>query len=119
MLADRFVVKRSSWWRGQGSYNSKLLRRDGQMCCLGFYCLAHAAIKAVIRGVAMPRDIADYSRAKLPAWLFVRGVLYCRERTVVDRISGVNDTCYITSEQRETQLTALFAEAGVEVQFED
>ena len=34
------IVDRTKWYRGQGYDESKLLRSEGQMCCVGFACLA-------------------------------------------------------------------------------
>ena len=32
----KFTVDRKTWFRGQSSSDSKLLREDGQRCCIGF-----------------------------------------------------------------------------------
>ncbi len=38
---DTLIIKRSEWYRGHGSYESRLIRElDGLKCCLGFECLS-------------------------------------------------------------------------------
>lgn len=39
-MKRRTVVKRSQWYRGNGSDESRLLRNDRWMCCLGFDAIA-------------------------------------------------------------------------------
>ena len=46
------TVDREKWYRGHGGYESRLLREDGLMCCMGFACLAAGVSLNDIRNVS-------------------------------------------------------------------
>lgn len=57
----KVIIDRKTWLRGQGADDSQLLIPDelidhvkGQMCCLGFACLAAGMSKDQIRGIQSP-----------------------------------------------------------------
>lgn len=69
----KLVIDRRLWYRANGATTSLLLRRDGRMCCLGFYSLACGVPVDDIRGVDEPSSLIDAATGtKLPermSWL--------------------------------------------------
>ena len=47
----KVIVDREKWYRGHGGQESRLLREDGLMCCMGFACLAAGVSLNDIRNV--------------------------------------------------------------------
>lgn len=53
----KFVIDRKTWWRGQGSGGSRLLRScDGMMCCIGSVCLQLGSKQEDIRDIGVVFD---------------------------------------------------------------
>lgn len=114
----KVVVKRSKWFRGQGTHGSLLLNSKGQMCCLGFAALQLGFKEEEIKGQAVPaflkREMIGFN---LP---YNSGLLPFAEHTPLTRAAvHINDYSFISDEEREQQLTDLFKEHGHEIVFED
>lgn len=126
-MTQKLVIDRSKWHRGEGSQGSALLRiGDEKMCCLGFYALASGFSKEEIRGRHYPDSLerpwacailkseADPANTcRLEA--FHDTPVVCTE--LGRKAAWHNDRSDISGEEREAELTALFAENGVEVEF--
>ncbi len=115
----KLVIERARWLRGTGGPNSKLLDRDGKMCCLGFFGLACGFVEADLRGVAEPSGVTCDADGEWPSWL---SSLDEYERRLIDTtacglLMGTNDDDAIDDRNREEKLAKLFAEHGVEVEF--
>lgn len=108
----KFQVDRKIWWRGQGSPGSLLLRRDGKMCCVGFFCLASGLTKDDIIGRAtIAPDFRVLSDKELSKW--------CVELSphVALGVYNTNDQKGLLDSAREEKLIELFAQLGHEVEF--
>ncbi len=122
MSTKKFTVVESRWLRGMKngdgvSQCSQLLNFSGHQCCMGF--LAEAC------GVPHDRRYAAayFSSTRLEPYYSqlpeaLRPVGDDRKNPQLARmIYSTNDDTSITDDERKTRLTALFAEAGVEVEF--
>lgn len=113
----KLVIDRKRWIRGEEL--SFLLRpTDERMCCLGFYGLACGVPKASLRVQANPRFAAGFSEVEQAGWLFKNGPLYGYSHSNdAIRLMKINDAEDIADTDRETQIAAIFAKHGVEVEF--
>lgn len=93
---SKCVIDRNTWYRGHGSLDSRLLRYDGQKCCVGFY--AEQVLKAP------PERILDISvLARAGYGDPIMGTL------IVTNIYVVNDAPYLSAAHRERTLIDEFA----------
>jgi hypothetical protein len=106
-----FTIQRSKWIRGYDHGDSCLLRDDGCMCCLGFYCIAAGARKEDVLGITTPSSIRRGGLPRAATWL-------------VDGSSGDcgslltdNDSPDLESLARESRIRDLFARHNVRVTF--
>ena len=100
-MAKVLVIDRTKWYRGQGDKESRLLRQDGSMCCLGFDALACGLEPDAIVNRSFPDHVAgpqDYHDA--------------RTFRVTREIARINDTTALTDAEREAQLIPLLKQIG-------
>ncbi len=118
----RFTVTRDEWFRGEGPDGSRLLLPDGRKCCLGFLGLECGLDERDILGKETFSMIDTHvDQTVLPGTLIERrppGLIGYNETRLCDDIIEVNDDEEMSDDERESTLTRLFAEAGVEVTFE-
>ncbi len=108
----KLVINRDKWLRGEGAFESKLLRReDGKMCCLGFLGLACGLSESDIMGKATPVDALN--DGKYPEAILEYGFL----TTTSYSLMSANDSRYIPETEREQTITNLMSEIGIEVEF--
>lgn len=121
----KFTIYREQWFRGQGSLLSKLWRqRDDKKCCLGFFAEALGYTKEDLCEKPTPLDVDSNNRGiDFPRWVF-KEANRDQERGVVDihsvsirTLIKTNDNVDISDYTRESAITAIFAENGVEVEF--
>jgi hypothetical protein len=122
----KFIVDRSNWFRGQGNDKSRLLRKDGGRCCIGFVGQQCQVSDGDMLDVAEALQIdSAASIRKFPAWMqsTTSGDLskaYAINDEVIehDNEGEVLGECEVQSESdREKQLQSLFAENGDEIEF--
>lgn len=125
----QLVIDRSEWCRGQGDVNSKLLKEDGQKCCLGFLCLADNIPSCVIWRVSMlnkakstltgPKLEETESFKLLVNSVYSPTTFALTASTINDEILTKQNNFYNlkTEEDREKLLIELFAEKGIELSF--
>jgi hypothetical protein len=114
-VADRFsfTIDRSKWFRGGKPEDSRLLRDDGKQCCVGFYLEACGVPrKHLLRANYFPRDTTPTVPAGAD-WLMVS-----RDAGEAS-VYVVNDAPGYSEEKRESLLTKLFADQGIDVTFVD
>lgn len=108
-----FTVVRSQWLHNPSSpIESGLIVEDGRKCCLGFACET-MGIKIEV-GIKMP----CYT-SKEPS-VFVRRSCDSDDytsTTLALRASKINDSKELTMQQKEEQLTELFASNGITIKF--
>lgn len=110
----KLVITRSKWFRGEGGHRSKLIRgSDGKMCCLGFLGLACGVPKTYLLNKTSPTSISLIFRDKWPTKILEDN----KDSLITHELIIVNDR--LLDDGREEQLAAKFAEADIEVVFED
>lgn len=92
------IVRRKTWYRGQGSDNSYLLRADGLMCCIGFLAKAFGVSNKSIR------NVPTLGRVKLRPALTRFDQ---RHKLALDRAYNVNDNASIDDAFREMELVRI------------
>ncbi len=112
----KFTVDRATWWRGKMS-ESYLLRHDGNKCCIGFCAIQGGATEDMIL-----ERYAIGSQAGKPALCdTLRGSGLVEpgkgESPWISEAYDLNDAYGITEDERESQLIALFARQGHEIEF--
>lgn len=119
-----FVVWRGSWHRGglvKMNSPSRLLNKKNEMCCIG-----QAAYEL---GVQMNKllDLPFSSAIKDGPEKLLRGANLIAvagggkivSSQFVKDAAEINDKEYLTEEERESQLTAVFAKVGHTLEFKD
>lgn len=126
MELKKFVVKKSQWLRGEGHYESFLLRdSDGKMCCLGFASLACGLDVNDIYNVPCPCDVDNTSLNKYPNSFFIENHInhhgYTRfsNSDLISKIMATNDDEDLNDDERILKLIDKFAELEIEVSFEE
>lgn len=107
-----YTVKRSEWFRGHGSSESKLLRADGKRCCIGF---VGAQLGIQDENLLGTPDVCSINSDTWPDWM-----RQCRSSN--DPISVayyINDLELLPDADRERQLADLFARQGDTLLFVD
>jgi hypothetical protein len=114
-----FTVKRSEWYRGRTESGSRLLRRDGQKCCVGFLCLSTGSPEKSLAERSAVHSLN--SAARVPGWLAALFVVTLGPGPTDwgASIYSDNDSPMLSENERERRLTALFAEKGIKVTFVD
>lgn len=117
----KLVIDRSKWLRGEGSYNSYLLRAtDKKQCCIGFLCEALGVPKDDLVAIKGSQRLIQHN---LPAWLMTpNDDLFCSKKSDLFKAYALNDMYagepgYIDEANRELEITTLFARHGIEVEF--
>ncbi|SRR5258706_6565901 len=112
----KLVIERSKWLHGEGHSNSSLLRkRDGKMCCLGFYSLSCGLTQENIMEVPGPRDytVIKYFNKDETRWLLDHN----DANSLMDLNDG--DPILMDADSREQAIINIFARHDVEVEFID
>ncbi len=101
----KFTVDRATWWRGDWS-GSRLLRNDGNRCCIGFVGQQCGIPDEDLVGMGALRP---ESKPQIPTQLMTA-------EGWIGQAYGINDAPMDDSE-RESELVALFAKNGHEIEF--
>jgi len=108
----KFTVKREEWLRG--TTPSFLRNKKGKMCCLGFCALQlFNYIPQDIENVGMPHEF-DTDENYAETW----GSLESDDEHLY-QISHTNDSYDLSDDEREEELTELFLDVGIKIEFED
>ena len=105
----KFTVKRSNWFRGEGSERSRLLRGDGKMCCLGFLALSCGFTEEEILQKPTPMQIQLISARSSIEFPLIG----------YSRLMRINDAEGHSEGLREELLKKEFEFHSVEVEFVD
>lgn len=127
MNITEFTIDRKTWYRGQGGERSRLLRQDGQKCCLGFFGEACGLSKPRIRGqmYLMSPLMKGSKKGPLPIidapelqWLFL---LIAENKLSTNNEAGelarINDSVATSEKNREDYIVKTFANHGITVHF--
>lgn len=133
---ETLVIKSSECLRGEDSWkvahdeyggeteclNSYLLREDGKMCCLGIYGKQCGIPESVLYNVATPSEAVREASdpAVIPdryRYLFVQGDVdsFFGSTQFAHEAMQINDTRYITDDERIERLRNIFSEYGIAI----
>lgn len=115
----KLVIDRNTWLRGEGTENSFLLReKDSKMCCLGFLGAACGVPSESMTNTEAPALLNQDHRDLFPDFLFHGGRDLNQDSSdECNSLVEINDDEELTPEEREAELTMLFAKHGIEVEF--
>lgn len=118
---DKLVIDRKKWYRGKGSTESRLLREDGQMCCLGFDMLRRGFTEDQILDAGTPEEV-DGLEGEIDGLVFLQesdddGTNYYSPTETNEELVTVNDDEGVDEADRERAIKNLFASIDVEVEF--
>lgn len=111
----KFMVDRRTWYRGRGNENSKLLRADGQRCCIGFVAQQCGVADDSMMDIGEVAGLKEDDQQKFPSWMQPnRGT---HEKNSVYGAYSDNDDSMIDDATREAHLIKRFKEQGDEIEF--
>ncbi len=120
----KLKIDRSKWARGGIKGDAKLLNSQGNMCCLGFACLAAGVPEDDIKWQDVPGDLASEYKSDDDIPDGLHSFLFQDDETgswknncLVDDAVGVNDDTKINDEEREEKLKPILAKLGFDVEF--
>jgi hypothetical protein len=109
----KFIVDRKTWYRGKGIKDSRLLREDGKMCCIGFVGKQCGVPDTDLLGIGNV-TVGLQGHGLFPAW--VRNTL---TSISIRNAYSTNDSEDLTDSEREAQLKEIFLREGDEIEFQD
>ena len=112
----KWIIKRSKWLRGVDSLQSRLLRDDGLMCCIGQVCSQLGVPDEKLFNITCARDIFTTGQSPLT---HPTGDGTNTDKAWVRLAYEVNDDVSIIDSVRERKLEALAAENGHSFEFVD
>ena len=111
----KLIIDRAKWLRGEDSWKSCLFRvEDRKMCCLGFLSLACGAVEAEITACPSPSSVCK--QALWPSGLLDEGGNNTLTCTSLMEVNDDPDPS-LSNTEREAQLTYLFQQLNIEVEF--
>ena len=102
------IVDRSRWLRG--SVNSRLLRDDGKMCCLGFVCLKLGYTEKEIKNKNTPYELTYND-------IFGDFSTYNAAKNTVYHLMKLNDSIITNDVDKEIEITEIGKEIGIQFKF--
>lgn len=115
------TVKRSEWYRGQGSIFSRLYTERGR-CCLGFAGNAAGWTDDQMKGISFPHMVPGPLPAALTLLVIQTKAAYPRNldaSEVTQALARANDRFGTPEAEREAQITELGLQAGINFTFID
>ena len=106
-----YTVKRSNWYRGQGTSGSRLLRVDGTRCCIGFVGEQCGIADEAMLNVGQICFVDG--KSKSPKWFELGNA------DDLMQAYSLNDDNIVSDPQRETGLAAIFKKHGDTLVFVD
>lgn len=118
----KFTIKRSEWYRGKGSDDSRLLNEDKQKCCLGFYSLSCGLRSQDIRDMASPYDVIEEHNKLWKSFLITEpdesNELDWNSRDA-NQLMSINDDEKTSDAHKEKKIITMFKKHGIAVKFVD
>lgn len=112
-----FTVKRSEWYRGKGSERSRLLRKDGLKCCIGFVGQQCGIDNSKLSNKITVQSVIHRfpeTASQWPEWMQLQPALDCARKAYT-----INDNSHLSDTMRELCLKELFKEHRDEIVFVD
>lgn len=126
----KFTIDRSIWrcggdshyyknGKGHGRGLTELLNSQGYMCCLGQVCHQAGVPKAKLLHAAYPTSVKLNEYNELISFLRAPWVDtgYYKNSELGQDAVDINDSTRLTLEEKEVELTKVFAEHGHEIVF--
>ena len=115
-MKEKLTINPAIWLHREGAHVSYLLRAsDGKRCCLGIYLQDNCGISPdLLQGQGSPRQLPKSIRETLPDWL---SCLSDNNTPLVERLMAANDIPTTGERVARLDISSLFAEVGVEVEF--
>jgi hypothetical protein len=112
----KFVVDRRTWYRGEGSSDSRLLTEDGKRCCIGFVGQQCGIPDGALLNVAEVIQVKDGDQMhKFPAWMRhnsrVRDAYFMNDEIPCNPDDG-EGTVLVNDATREAELIKFFEQYG-------
>ena len=115
----KLVIEKSKWLRGLGGGDSGLLIEE-KMCCLGFLAKQCGVDEREMGKSGSPACLSAQEADRMPAWLLTTGRNGGYEDSeVCEKLMDINDDENRTDRERKEELTAIFKEHDIEVEFVD
>ncbi len=115
------IIDRKKWLRGEGDSESYLLRlSDEKMCCLGIYLESCGIERARLLNRASPAALSASTMETFPEeakWLICTNGLRFRHPNKVSKLMEINDESSFSEEEREVEISEIFLENGIKVEF--
>lgn len=114
-----YTIDRRTWLRGDDEDSYLLRPTDRMMCCLGQMLQEAGVDRRRLKGQSQPDDVAKCQFNSLLRRLLVEPsrVRGFKSTDFAFEAMRINDDPHINNEQRERQLTDLFAAKGIELHF--
>jgi len=109
------TIDRKKWWRGKGKEESSLLKKDGRMCCLGFYCRKLGYTKKDIYLKRTPESVCNF-RENLNSLVTVDNRIKSNNFACTE-LMVANDNILINDREREISITKWMKQIKVKVKF--
>jgi hypothetical protein len=118
---DKLTVVRSRWTGRDGYTESDgLLTKDGDMCCLGFYCKAQGIPDDILLLRDMPSHVYSVNAYDpLLAVITAHSSSMLNNTSFAGDAAQINDNRDVSQTEKEADLIDLFIEAGIELEFVD
>jgi hypothetical protein len=112
-------IDRARWRNGDnGTGKSRLLNKDGFMCCLGFACKADGLEDHVIYEKWYPDDLMHPSLLDNGNILFTPKNFKDGSLNLRTQLITTNDSINLENSERETRLKELFKKLDIDLVFE-
>ena len=118
------TVDRGSWLSGHlgRDLESTLLDKQGNMCCLGFACIAAGISKNVLLKQATPAALCINTSTKMPETLsrllqYSAGLPLPSNSNITWELMDYNDHVDLDTDARENGIKVVGREAGIQFKF--
>jgi len=119
-MLTKYTINRQTWLRGVEE-NALLLNSNGMMCCLGQVCLQSGITSDKLLDVETPYGLTGVieDHDLIPYKLLASNDedTYYSDSTFARTAMTINDNEEMHELERETKLTQLFKENGIELEF--
>jgi hypothetical protein len=116
----KFIVPRRTWFRGQGTAESRLLTLKGMRCCVGSVGQQCGVSDAEMKNRKAIHSFSFSETDRLGRPQILGGFLewmYLGCGFFISSVYNINDNPNLSDAEREKQLKEKFAEQGDEIEF--
>lgn len=114
-----YIIQRTSWYRGKGPSNSRLITASGMKCCLGFMCEQAGIDRIHLIGKTSPNELPYGIMPQFLQVLVDRSAFGLSNSKLASVAMTINDNASIDDTEREKRLIELFKPHNIELKFVD